>query len=242
VRALKFFLVIFSSFLISSIALSAGKKSAAGGESFAVKSPSSSKSGRSVLVGFVASGFSENLAHFEYNIANEIGLGLEVGFMTPHERMSDKEVDEKGESFVTRGNEVLLTVSNYSRPSALGGFYWTLGAGYQSSKTSWKKKPETKESGERTALVDSSGRYNHELEAKGATGHGRVGYRFVAETWPFAIGGFLGVKHFQGAYSDSEQEGEDGYSLAPTNSTEQKTAQRRNMTSAGLGLEVGLAF
>ncbi len=242
------FAMAFSSFfIVNSQDLFAGSKSKPSMDtessfSAPTKSPRSGV-GKNYLTTLVA-GIGSTSFHGEANLMRECGLGMEYGFLGKDEMATKEDQEKYGESLMKeKGQEFVATVARYSEEQKLGGFFWLLGAGYQQQKYSWKTK--AKESDTRYSLADETGHLNHKISSSGPTGHARFGYRYVANDWPFAIGGFFGFKHYQGTEKDEfdpESSANSELKLSSTTPEERKKLQRVAMTQMGIGLELGFAF
>lgn len=186
--------------------------------------------------------------HLEYNVQKTFGLAIEAAALGEREIMTPKEVDTTGDSLKTKGSQVSLLFSRYSEPAHLGGFFFTLGAGYRQYSAEWKKKPneEDKTDALRLDSVDDTGYLHHRVKGSGTTGHARVGYRWVAAEWPVAIGGHLGLRHVSSSVKDVEVDQEKQKELklnySPTTDAEKKSLKNRVMTEPDISIEIGLAF
>ncbi len=231
--------------LQSNSAFSAPKKSAAnfGGESDA-------KSGDRTFyfsLPFVAER-PQLRPHIELNLGNEAGLAIEGAMIAESEELSESETIESGNSLKVKGVQASLLLSRYSEPTQLGGFFWTLGAGYRQYTADWKKKPSNQEREPEMRLdsVDSDGYLHHRVEGRGATGHFRAGYRYVAAQWPIAIGGHVGLRHMVSTIRDVEmtedEEKEMNLDYTPVTDRERKSIRNRMMTTPDFALDFGMIF
>jgi hypothetical protein len=210
------------------------------------------KSDRNFLVALPIMTESNQLQlHLEYDVDNVVGVAIEGGFMGEQELASQKEIDENGSSLKTKGSEAALLFSRYSEPNHLGGFYWTLGAGYRQYIAEWKKKPETDPqtglADTRLALQDDQGYLHHRMSVRGAFATGRLGYRYVATDWPFTIGAHIGLRHLSSTVQDVEVDETEQETLklqySQTTSAEKKTVKHHVMTTPDFTLlEIGMAF
>lgn len=127
----------------------------------------------------------------------------------------------------------------------MGGFFWTLGAGYRRWGAEWKKQPDPKES-LRLGLVDEKGYLHHRVEGKGVTGHGRVGYRYVASEWPLAIGAHFGLRHMNSQVKDvnvsEEEEQKLSLQYSKLSDDERNSLKHQMMTTADFTVDFGFVF
>ena len=65
----------------------------------------------------------------------------------------------------------------------------------------------------------------HSLEGSGPTGTVRTGYRYVAESIPFSVGAYIGLRHFQSTMQDKTASG------TVTTTPEDLTSLERRMMS-----------
>lgn len=179
----------------------------------------------------------ETAAKAEFNLRGNGALGIEFNVMGESELYSDKEIDEKnGDSLLMKASQVALLYSQYGNPKMLSGGYWAVGLGYRQVKGSWEQTPGAEQDIQGISL-NAEGRMNHKLEGSGPTGHIRCGYRYVAESIPFSVGAYIGLRHFQSKMKDVAQAG------SVTTSEEDLTGlQRRMMSHLEPGIELGLAF
>ena len=237
--------VIFCVFVCAE-ASQAAKKGAQGMMS---TSGASSKSGasRDFLVSMPLAAERPQLRlHMEYNAGNEAGIALEGGMIGTSEELGTKEVGETGNSMKVSGVQAGLLLSRYSEPTRLGGFFWTLGAGYRQYAAEWKKRPVTQETETRLSTTDDDGYLHHRIVGSGPVGFGRLGYRYVAAEWPIALGGHVGIRHMTSTIKDTDVDQEEQKELklqySPTNSTERKSVNNRMMTQPDLTIDLGVVF
>jgi hypothetical protein len=183
--------------------------------------------------------------HAEYNAARSVGLALEAAQIASTEELSEEEIKETGNSLAINGFQGSLLMSRYSDPANMGGFFWSLGAGYRKWDAEWKKKPDAKEF-QRATLVDEEGYLHHRVEGKGATAHIRVGYRYVANEWPLAVGGHVGLRHMNSQVTDVSVKEDEQTKLHATYSKvddqERKQLKHKMMTTPDFTVDFGLAF
>jgi hypothetical protein len=184
---------------------------------------------------------SEAGLHLEANLWNEAAIAIEYLNAPRTEEYSDKQMEEDNVSLESQAWEVAALLSRYSNPESMGGFYWTLGAGYRSTSVIWRKEPQNMFGLRGTEVFDDSGRLNHELQGTGMTGHGRLGYRYVPETWPVSVGGFFGFRHYEARFKDSEESSANA-EVVSTSDQDKQQLRRANMTKPELALEVGMIF
>ena len=183
--------------------------------------------------------------HGEYNAGGSMGLALEYSAIGAVEELLPEEVQETGNSLAIDGVQVSLLMSRYSDERNMGGFFWTLGAGYRVWNAEWKKRPGEKEY-TRLGLVDDNGYLHHRVQGKGATGHGRLGYRYVANEWPLAIGAHVGLRHMNSQVEDvdvtDQEQQELGLTYSDITEKERKQLKHRMMTRADISLDFGFVF
>ena len=183
--------------------------------------------------------------HAEYNVMKAVGVALEIASLGETQLVSDKTMDETGESLKTKGSQVSLLIARYSEPARLGGFFWALGAGYRQYTADWKRRPDEKSTALQLESADD-GYLHHRVRGQGVLGHARVGYRWVAGEWPVAIGGHIGLRHLNSSVKDievdAEQQKELNMTYSSTNSYEQKELKNRVMTTPDISIEIGMAL
>jgi hypothetical protein len=189
--------------------------------------------------------FAGGALHAEYNAGGVMGLALEYSAIAAVEELMDEEILETGNSLAIDGVQVSALMSRYSDERNMGGFFWTLGAGYRVWNAEWKKRPGEKEV-TRLGLVDEEGYLHHRVQGKGVTGHGRFGYRYVANEWPLAVGAHLGLRHMNSQVTDAEvdvkEEQELDLSYSEVTEKERKHLKHRMMTRADISLDFGFVF
>lgn len=167
-------------------------------------------------------------------------FSVEGAVMGEAEEYSEEKLLLTGDSMVTSGRQAAILVSRYSNQANMSGWFWTLGAGARQMDGLWRTNPSTLAYMTGINLVrDESGKVLHRYRATGATGHGRLGYRWVSQSVPLAIGGHVGVRHFDGKFEDVEPIDRDFTALAVD---EKASLRRRYMTKLEPGIEFGLAF
>ena len=94
------------------------------------------------------------------------------------------------------------------------------------------------------SLLDTKGKLSHDLEISGTTGHGRMGWRYVGQSFPVLFGIHIGVRHFNSTIKDVEDSKLESETLkiTPTTAVEKKNLKRRLMTALEPGVEFGVAF
>lgn len=181
----------------------------------------------------------------EYNAGGSVGLALEYAAIGAVEELLPDEVQETGNSLAIDGVQVSALMSRYSDERNMGGFFWTLGAGYRVWTAEWKKRPGEKEF-TRLSLVDQDGYLHHRVQGKGATGHGRFGYRYVANEWPLAVGAHIGIRHMNSQVVDVEVPEKEQQELDLTYSeiTEKERIHLKHkmMTRADISVDFGFVF
>ena len=196
-----------------------------------------------VAISPIAMGRESNL-HLELNPQWDMSFALEAISISEGEELFRDEIQEtNGDSLMTKGGEIALYVSRYTSQLSMQGFYWSAGMGYRDISAKWRRSP-----GQNYALkinnqsyfTDEDGKVTSELKSAGMTGHFRGGYRYVAESFPFMIGIYLGVRHFQGKFEDRSSNSSG--SVSPASSEEKDALQRKFMSRLEPGLELGMAF
>ena len=183
--------------------------------------------------------------HVEYNADHSIGLGFEAAAISTTEELGEEEILTTGNSLTLNGVQGSLLMSRYSDEAHMGGFFWTVGAGYRKWHAEWKKKPDEREN-QRLGLVDDGGYLHHRVEGKGVTAHLRAGYRYVANEWPLSLGAHIGLRHMNSqvtdvAVNDSEQE-KLQLNYSELNDKERRELRHRMMTTPDFTVDLGLAF
>lgn len=174
----------------------------------------------------------------EYNLFEKGTLALEwtgwVGKGQREELTNEEKKENPGSSLRTEGREIGLMFGRYTDPLNMDGFNWGVGVGYRAVKAKWFKTPSinSPENKQITSLFDA--------KALGPTLSARLGYRFVGDSVGFAIGSFLGVKHFLNQVSDESRE--ETRFLTQMSSKDRRLLQRKLATSLKIGLEIGWAF
>lgn len=179
----------------------------------------------------------ESVTKVEYNLGGAGSLGLELTSIAEGEQFTDDEVIENnGDSLLMKGAEVGLTYSSYSNGGLMSGGYWSLGVGYRQVQAAWSRSP-TDDFSPAGVSLDSGGRFKHDLISGGGTARARVGYRYVASSIPFALGAYIGIRHFQGRFQDREND-----EAVEIPNSDNRSLTRRFMTSIEPGLELGMSF
>ena len=179
----------------------------------------------------------EAQAKFEYNLSGSGSLGVELLIVQEGEVFTEDEVAEQnGDSLMVKGSELALSYSSYSNVSKMSGGYWSLGLGYRQLQADWTRGPSEDFSPVGVSL-DGDGKFKHELNSSGATAHARVGYRYVANSFPLAIGAYVGIRHYQNQFEDRESD-----TAISTPEVDQEGLSRRMMSALEPGVEVGMAF
>ena len=183
--------------------------------------------------------------HVEYNAERGVGLALEAAAISTTEELMEEEITTTGNSLTVNGVQGSLLMSRYSDEANMGGFFWTIGAGYRKWNAEWKKKPDEREN-QRISLVDQDGYLHHRVEGKGVTGHLRAGYRYVASEWPLAVGAHLGLRHMNSQVKDRKvdesEETKLGLTYSELNDIERKQLRHRMMTTPDFTVDFGVVF
>jgi|GEM_PF-1012951 len=184
----------------------------------------------------------------EYNMGGLATISLEGARMVRGEDLSDEEIEESGDSLQSEAVQGAILFSRYSNGPTMSGFFWSLGAGYRKVNAYWHTNPDTgrtpDENPGRMSLADDKGKLHHDLELAGGTGHGRIGWRWIGESFPMLIGAHIGVRHFDPTIKDAEESRleTETMRMAPTNDVEKRNLKRRMMTALEPGVEIGFAF
>lgn len=179
----------------------------------------------------------EAVTKAEWNLRGHGSIGVELSMMSESEMYSDREIEEKnGDSLMMKASQLALLYSQYSKPKTLSGGYWMIGLGYRQVKGAWDQTPSSNLDIQGASL-NADGKVRHALNGSGPTGHVRTGYRYVAESIPFSVGAYIGLRHFQAKMNDSEESG-----AVETSPEDLNSLQRRMMSNLEPGIELGLAF
>jgi hypothetical protein len=148
---------------------------------------------------------------------------------------SQKEENEGG-TMTLSGNELSLSFSRYSQQNKMAGAYWSIGFGYRIVDLEWVRTPYDGLNTDGLAL-NEEGKITHKMDGSGVTARAKVGYRYVAESIPFAIGAYVGLRHYENILSPVSEG-----NFVPTPDDELVGLERRLMSSLEPGIEVGVAF
>lgn len=174
----------------------------------------------------------------EMNLNSEAVLGIEGIYVGKGEEFSEEEQKEKRVSLSSQGYEAAALISRFSDPTNMAGFYWTLGAGYRQLLSTWSRPPETSALGlNNNYEKDEDGRVRTTMLVTGHTIRGRLGYRFVPESWPLLIGAYFGIRHYENKYKDIEDAANP-----PTTEEEKLQLRRLIMTRPEGGIDIGVVF
>lgn len=201
--------------------------------------PCLAKSTKNIHIGLpiVAMG-GEAVAKGEWRLGKMGAIGLEWTSINDVDLMTNSEKDEKiGDSMNLSGNELSLSFSRYSEPKKMSGAYWSAGLGYRMVDLKWVRSPFDGMNLEAAAL-NEEGKITHKINGSGMTARAKVGYRYVAESIPFAIGAYVGLRHYENALTSADSENSEV--VTPTKDLE--GLERRLMSALEPGIEVGLAF
>ncbi len=183
--------------------------------------------------------------HMEYNAGRSAGLALELATIARSEELRETEILATGNSLIISGAQASLLLSRYSDEANLGGFFWTVGAGYKQWVADWKNQP-AENNDSRVGLVDEGGHLHHRVIGRGTTGHIRGGYRYVAREWPISVGAHIGLRHMNSQINDvnvsDAEEKKLAYEYAPISSRERRSMKNRMMTTPDITVDFGAAF
>lgn len=189
----------------------------------------------------------ETVLRMEFNLSGQGAIALEGSLKKKREEVSESEQEDTGESLIAEGKGIALFISRYSDGGSMSGFYWGLGIGVREENMTWKVAAEKDDPQADYNLTNEKNQFEHQVVAKGNTGHIRIGYRYSAHSLPIAAGLYLGVRHFQASAQDAEQKKEapDQYDLSrsdPMTESERDRMKHRIATTPEAGLEFGFAF
>ena len=151
--------------------------------------------------------------------------------------MSKSALERTGESMMTKGGQISAFLFRYTRPSTMAGFYYGAGLGYHEESVDWRK-PTTAAG---STLVEAS-LINHNADLSGATGHARIGYRYVGSEYPLLIGTYIGARHYQAKVKDGSGVGANGTPYVPMSDKDKEHIVHRFQTTAEFGIEIGFVI
>jgi hypothetical protein len=188
----------------------------------------------------------EHLARLEFNLAGHASMTVEGTMKSRFEELTKEEQEETGESRSSAAKGVSLLFSRYTQPYAMAGFFFALGAGYRQEDVQWTVRPDEKDPAINLSLVDDDDdRLHHDMTLKGATGHLRVGYRYVGAEIPLLVGVFAGARHFQAGVEDvdpDDHDEDDDTRWAESTDREKERARRAYASKPEAGIEIGFCF
>ncbi len=172
---------------------------------------------------------------------HSVSLSIESAISEESEEYPEEKILLTGDSMITNGRHIALMLSRYGNPANMSGWFWTLGAGLRRMNGTWKTNPSQLGliKGAASLVIDDAGKVMHRYTATGTTGHARFGYRWVSQSIPLAIGGHIGVRHFDGQFKDLDPVDAD---FSPLAIDDQASLRRRYMTRLEPAIEFGLAF
>jgi len=179
----------------------------------------------------------EAAARFEFNMNGQASFATEFIYVSEGEEYTDRAIEEKNVSLVTKGFEIAIHISRFSRSMTMSGLFWTLGLGYRKLDAVWKHEPGDEYSIVNQSDLDEDGRMTHQLRASGMTGHGRVGYRYIGESFPFVVGAYFGLRHYESKFED-----EDIKDNPETSEHDRDKLKYLLMTRPEGAIEVGISF
>jgi hypothetical protein len=178
----------------------------------------------------------EGAIRLEYNLAAKGTVALDWaqwGAKKKREELAPSEIKEHpNNSLQTAGRDLAIMMHRYNNPGNMSGFNWGLGLGYRTMDVEWKK----------TQIVDNLDSFNHHVNATGPTASGRVGYRYVGSDLGFALGTYIGVKHFQHRIVYVKGSDVKQVALLPISEKDSDSLSRRLTTAVKIGIEIGWAF
>ena len=188
---------------------------------------------------------SESAGRIELNLGMRAALAIEASYIHEHDRIHEDVTEETGETmYVNSGRSASMHIARFSQPNRLAGFYWSLGAGFQTVDVAWTVPADEEDPEIDFALLPDDGMMNHRAILSGVTGHGRVGYRYVADDYPFMAGIYLGFRHFQSGVEDYHEAKEEEADEGVSNLTdyEKERLKRKFKTAFTPSLTMGFAF
>jgi hypothetical protein len=188
---------------------------------------------------------SQSTAHLEFNLWGEAGLAFEGTYIHRANDVTEKEAIATNDDYLeTHGRQFAVLISRYSEPMDLGGFYWTIGAGYREIESTWVVNPTDDDMGMDMSLVnDDDGKLYHDATMSGVTGHGRLGYRYIGTSYPVVIGSYFGLRHYASGVEDVvDGNGRVADGNAPMTDYEKIRLSRRFQTRPEISVEMGWAF
>lgn len=176
-------------------------------------------------------------ARLEFNLAGEASIALDYIHIPEGQELSEERMKEEHASLINTGREIAVTMTRFSRGDEMGGFYYSLGGGYRTLDTVWKKQPDSQYGISSQELIDEDGNFTHKLQGTGATARGRLGYRYVGESWPLLAGCFLGIRHYESKFEDRKSK-----EAVATTPEEKEELRRIFMSKPEIGVEFGFSF
>lgn len=196
------------------------------------------KSTKNIHIGLpiVAMG-GEAVAKGEWRLGKVGAIGLEWTSISDVDLMTQSQKEEnEGDTMTLSGNELSLSFSRYSQQKKMAGAYWSIGFGYRIVGLEWVRSPYDGLDTDGLAL-NEEGKITHKMDGSGVTARAKVGYRYVAESIPFAIGAYVGLRHYENVLNPVSEG-----NFVPTPDDELIGLERRLMSSLEPGIEVGVAF
>jgi hypothetical protein len=163
-------------------------------------------------------------------------LGIEGALARPEDDVHPDEAAETGESLVNSSQQATILLSRYSQPHLMGGWFFSVGAGYRAMEVDWRTTPQADDPGISYGMRGEEGQTEHKAVGKGYTGHLRGGYRYVPEDWPVALGLHFGLRHYQVAFEDTDD------TSTPLSFRQREQLKRRFMSRIEPGIEFGISF
>lgn len=189
----------------------------------------------------------ETVVRMEFNLGGQGAIAVEGSLKKKREEVGESKQEETGESLIAEGKGLALFISRYSNGADMSGFYWGLGLGMREENLSWKVSAEKDDPQADYSLTNDKNQFEHQILAKGTTGHLRIGFRYVAQTLPVAAGLYAGARHFQASAEDDDRKKDDQKQYDesksdPMTDSERDRIKRRIATTPEVGLEFGFAF
>lgn len=198
------------------------------------------KSEKSFHVGLpiVAMG-GEAVTKGEWRLGKVGSLAVEWTAMSNVDLYTNSEKEENNnDSMMLSGNELSLAYTRYGNNKRMSGGYWSVGLGYRLVRVTWLRSPfdGVNQAG---VSLNEEGKLTHTIDGAGLTARTKVGYRYVAESLPFAVGAYVGLRHYQNTMQDKLSATE----ASVASSEEDRVGiERRLMSSLEPGIEVGFTF
>ena len=183
------------------------------------------------------------IAAAEYNLNARASVSLELATGGVRQDLRSYELERNPNDILStryQGGRILF--SRYSEPETMGGFFWTLGAGYRIMQLDCTRTP-LEEENKAAFQLNSTGQSVEQYKMSGSTGHGRFGYRYTAQSMPLIAGIHIGIQHFQGKIIEvNNPEITAEQPVDKAHREVESALERRWMTMLDIALETGFTF